>query len=30
MASDEARTTAADIETWRQSVYGASGTQDAG
>ncbi len=25
MTSDEARTTAADIETWRQSVYGTSG-----
>ena len=30
MTSDEARTTAADIETWRQSVYGRSGNQDAG
>jgi hypothetical protein len=30
MTSDEARTTAADIETWRQSVYGTSGNQDAG
>jgi len=30
MTSAEARITAADIETWRQSVYGTSGNQDAG
>jgi hypothetical protein len=30
MTSDEARTTAAGIETWRQSVYGTSGNQGAG
>ena len=30
MTSDEARTTAADTETWRQSVYATSGNQDAG